>query len=87
MLNNKLSCPEPTLRLVNLTTGTVRVNISTMIPLEIKPGEQRDVPVTVASNSAVGLVRVAARSRSGSADSAQGTFGIGPDHASVLLID
>lgn len=87
VLNNKLSRPEPTLRLVNLTTGTVQVNVSAMVPLEIKPGEQRDVPVTVTNDSAVGLVTVTARNRSGAGDSARGAFGVGPDHASVLLID
>ncbi len=87
VLNDKLARSEPVLRLVNLTTGTVRINVSTMAPLEIKPGEQQDVPVTVTNDSAVGLVTVNARSGSGPADSTQGTFGVGPDHASLLLID
>jgi hypothetical protein len=87
VLNDKLVRSEPMLRLVNLTTGNVRVNISTMAPLEIKPGEQQDVPVTITNDSAVGLVTVNVRSRSGPTASTQEAFGVGPDHASVLLID
>lgn len=87
VLNDKLARPEPMFRLVNLTTGSVQIKISSMAPLEIKPGEQQDVPVTVTNDSGVGLVTVNARGRSGPTDSTQGTFGVGPDHASVLLID
>jgi len=55
--------------------------------LEIKPGEQQDVPVNIANASAVGLVLVKVNNPTGRPSSSEGTFGVGPDHPSVLLID
>lgn len=86
VLNDTVARPEPILRLVNLTSKPVQINIPTLAPLNIKPGEQQDVPVTITSASGVGLVAVNAKSGSSPDDSTQGIFGVGPDHASVLLI-
>ncbi len=87
VLNNYLAKPEPTLRLMNLAPVKVQVSISTKPLLEIKPGEQRNVPVNITNASAVGLVSVKVNSPTGRPSSGEGTFGVGPDHPSVLLID
>lgn len=86
VLNNKVAPKTPTLRLVNLTTEKVRVIIQTNTPLEIKPGEQQDIPVSIKNASAVGLVTVKATSVKIASPTVK-TFGVGPDYASVLLID
>lgn len=86
ILNDKVARLEPILRLVNLTSKPVQVTIPTLAPVAIKSGEQQDVPVTITNASRVGLVTVNAKSGLSSDQSIQGTFGVGPDHASVLLI-
>lgn len=88
VLNDKLERPEPTLRLVNLTADKIQITIRQNRPLEVKPGEQKDVPVVINNDSKVGLITVSAASvtRSGMSSSVK-KIGIGPDRASVLLID
>lgn len=87
VLNDDLAKPEPMLRLINLAPVKVQVSILSKPLLEIKPGEQGEVPINITNASAVGLVSVKVNSLTGRPSSSVGTFGVGPDHTSVLLID
>ncbi|MEP0869431.1 hypothetical protein NDA01_06430 [Trichocoleus desertorum AS-A10] len=88
VLNDKLSRPEPTVRLVNLMPEPVQVTINQAQPkgLELQSGEQKDVAIALNSPSKVGLVTVQTTAKSNPSHSVTKTFGVGPDYASVVVI-
>jgi hypothetical protein len=88
VLNDKLSRPEPTVRLVNLMPEPVQVTINQaqLKGLELQSGEQKDVAIAINSPSKVGLVTVQTTAKSNLSHSVTKTFGVGPDYASVVVI-
>nr|WP_290227577.1 DUF4397 domain-containing protein [Trichocoleus desertorum] len=87
VLNDKLSRPEPTVRLVNLMPEPVQVTINQAQAkgLELQSGEQKDVAIAINSASKVGLVTVKTTAKNLSR-SVTKTLGVGPDYASVVVI-